>query len=749
MTKDDTGTIKIVEHHLPPLLAGEYAVTITQDLSNDDCKDPAAPSYVNEHPSRTRRFAIAGPRFTLDPADLNAVFPPPDNRGEYKNSLAHVVLNGRTLPWVRSPSGVSSGTTWLAVLLFEESDPAPLVKAMRIADLLGDPANRVASYGDAYRLGGGRFATDYGETLNDPCQAIDVPLVLFNKIAPSLDDLAWLAHSRTVNAAAKAGQTTGLVDLGVVIGNRLPQSGTRCTAHLVSFERMADFLPSGPDYVSKPILFADGTAATTIRLASLAHWSFTSIDPKESFQGYLEHVSVGALQRTYTGAGGKGAGETVSQAFAMGYTAIDHQTRLGDRTVSWYRGPFVPFPVSGTITVPLPDPLATPPSEGPSSADALVRYDPGTQMMDVTYASAWQLGRMLALQDEGFSVALYNWKRSVAIKTAVSIERQFIDELSGGGAAGVLPQRASALHAAAAVLKTAFAGPFLTPRHTGRRHVRILPRKAAFERTAHLVSNVRKLAKVHADTPVPPDIVRWLGQLRLLHGVPFHYLVPDEAMLPAESIRFFQLDENWIISLLEGAFSIGRSTSGDAAHDLVLAPKIHTAARNAALELRAPQSTRNAASAISGFLLRSAAVSGWPGLEAHAADANGPIDIVRMDRLAPDILLFMAAGVLTHVQIQEPPEGLHFGVDLDKGDKSLRYITVPAGVPHDPGDQIDDAPSVTPPMRDNRVFKVTALKAALETAVRGAGGYATGDFTAAEFALEMVEGVQAVIFKRR
>jgi hypothetical protein len=70
-------------------------------------------------------------------------------------------------------------------------------------------------------------------------------------------------------------------------------------------------------------------------------------------------------------------------------------------------------------------------------------------------------------------------------------------------------------------------------------------------------------------------------------------------------------------------------------------------------------------------------------------------------------------------------------------------------VPHDPGDQIDDAPSVTPPMRDNRVFKVTALKAALETAVRGAGGYATGDFTAAEFALEMVEGVQAVIFKRR
>ena len=40
----------------------------------------------------------------------------------------------------------------------------------------------------------------------------------------------------------------------------------------------------------------------------------------------------------------------------MGYTAINHHTREGDKTVSWYRGPFVPFDIASTITVPVPDP---------------------------------------------------------------------------------------------------------------------------------------------------------------------------------------------------------------------------------------------------------------------------------------------------------------------------------------------------------------------------------------------------------
>src|SRR5262245_19805440 len=58
---------------------------------------------------------------------------------------------------------------------------------------------------------------------------------------------------------------------------------------------------------------------------------------------------------------------------------------------------------------------------------------------------------------------------------------------------------------------------------------------------------------------LPELLSRWLGRLRLLKGVPFNYLIPDEGMLPPESIRFFYLDMNWVDALLDGAFSIGRN----------------------------------------------------------------------------------------------------------------------------------------------------------------------------------------------
>ena len=49
------------------------------------------------------------------------------------------------------------------------------------------------------------------------------------------------------------------------------------------------------------------------------------------------------------------------------------------------------------------------------------------------------------------------------------------------------------------------------------------------------------------------QVVSWLTRLHLLYAVPFAYLVPDIRMLPAESIRFFQVDNGWVEALLDGA----------------------------------------------------------------------------------------------------------------------------------------------------------------------------------------------------
>ena len=223
-----------------------------------------------------------------------------------------------------------------------------------------------------------------------------------------------------------------------------PQSNTSTTVHLVSLEGMAGFLPCDDDGTPARIQTTVKQDAAFVRLVSLYSWSFTCEEPKESFSGYLEHLDVGPLLRMPDAAPDKPTEEdqTVAQALAMGYTALDHDTRYGDRTVSWYRGPFVPCSVPLTDQVPLPPigedgaptgiaPLAT--------ADEALRYDPTTGIFDVSYAAAWQLGRLMALQDKSFSLALLAWKRMNVHKTFAAIHNETIHHQFGAALALIAP----------------------------------------------------------------------------------------------------------------------------------------------------------------------------------------------------------------------------------------------------------------------------------------------------------------------
>jgi hypothetical protein len=418
-----SGQIVFTQNYLPPLEDGEYLITVQQTLLNTN---PTGPNdQINESYVQTRRVAVRGERFSLNPGELNAIFPPDKNQGEYSNVLPHAVFSRKTLLWERTPDGTDSGKPWIAILLFDANDPPPTLQTIQVGDLQSQPfvydpssgqtrpstlPSDAVSYPDSFRALNLEFALEYGQNWYDRCQAIDVPVTLLNQIAPSLDDLTWLGHARTVSMANKAGDSSGDGTFSSVIGNRMPTPNTQCTAHIVSLEGMGAYLPAGDDYTPAAINLQNGTPANLIRLVSLGSWTFTSVDPTESFEGYLLNASIGPLQRTFTGAtGGPSDPSTVvNGAFAMGYTALNHQTRQGDQTVSWYRGPLVPFQPPSTIFIPPPDANSDLPATQINTADELVRYDPGTGMMDLSYAAAWELGRLLALQNKSFSVALYN-----------------------------------------------------------------------------------------------------------------------------------------------------------------------------------------------------------------------------------------------------------------------------------------------------------------------------------------------------
>ncbi len=183
-----------------------------------------------------------------------------------------------------------------------------------------------------------------------------------------------------------------------------------------------------------------------------------------------------------------------------------------------------------------------------------------------------------------------------------------------------------------------------------------------------------------APLPVLPDGVRdWLASLRLLEGVPFAHLVADDRLLPPESVRFFYLDRNWTDALVQGALSVGAVTAADRAELQTAYPRVRDELDTAERQVRVPgneQAMVGPADVPTGFLLRSRAVSGWPALHVRAyrtpvADdsddtLDGPdrLHLLRLERLAPAVLLAIFDGVPATVHVEEPRTGLQFGVDL-------------------------------------------------------------------------------------
>ncbi|MDT3779102.1 hypothetical protein PJI16_16170 [Nitrospira sp. MA-1] len=287
----------------------------------------------------------------------------------------------------------------------------------------------------------------------------------------------------------------------------------------------------------------------------------------------------------------------------------------------------------------------------------------------------------------------------------------------------------------------------------------------------------RRLTK-GIDLSVPDDIAGWLGRGLLLYGVPFNYLVPDERMLPPESIRFFYLDQAWVQCLLEGAVSVGRGTERDEMVDQELSNSFLARASEAGASLRdrgRADSDDDEAKAseltklnwpLTGFLLRSSVVAGWQGLEVVASEGFdstiekpiGVLKALRIDRLGPDVLLCLYNGVIKFIEVRQPLEGLHFGASpTPKGGfqkLSVRRVNAPAGeqLPG-PKAKVKKGDALDVPMRPgvNRVVKVKELAENLEKKLKGMGAMdKEGEyslFTAAEFGLQMVESPGRVRFE--
>ena len=254
------------------------------------------------------------------------------------------------------------------------------------------------------------------------------------------------------------------------------------------------------------------------------------------------------------------------------------------------------------------------------------------------------------------------------------------------------------------------------------------------------------------EEPLPEPLQKWLGSLALLYGLPFNTIVAAEAMLPPESVRFFFIDENWINSLLDGALSIAAHSDRDVKTQERVRETFRAQTHIARQILRrqiigAPKPEKvEVGNTQAGLLMRSAVVSGWTGLEITAyedKDGKKTIDKVRMNKLAPDVMLVIFAGVPLRIDVSEPKEGLNFGT-ASNGKILPKFLGKNQDQPA--GNYVTQNPTpadfITPVYREgnDRVLDIIKTKDLIKDALKNKwNALPTDELRPAELAIEMVK----------
>lgn len=458
------GSMYLFDCVTPPLVDGSYYLDVITNVTYDSQQAPLA--------SNSGYFDIDGPRFTLPATDVTSVYPPRNGHGGFDEYLPQIVIPRRTLPWERrltaDPEAIGTPqrdqwtpqpnpfpqiegqpqefgpAPWLALLLFQEGEYT-LHQNVSLKSVVPS---------DVYQ----RLEAPAGMT----CDSIEVESSLLRSVIPSLDELTLLAHVRQVNVDDKelnAASGDGLY--AVIMSNRVPAPGAKFRACLVSLEERTDLIEADPPPVAAPVFIGivenqvvdkpvtgridEGTNSkdrveTTARsvtnldsgtpqqtlinstgstiLATVADRNvasavgFTKVPPYHVFIQTKQLVLLHSWTFECTGTGtfrdyvqrinvstmGTVEEEGHPPVIDTGHIPITVLDRAGVQENVWYRSPFVPLPLTR-------DPLTY------HSADQCRRVTPETGAEDVTYAAAFECGRLLAAADPRLAQELMRWRR--------------------------------------------------------------------------------------------------------------------------------------------------------------------------------------------------------------------------------------------------------------------------------------------------------------------------------------------------
>lgn len=545
-----TKEITFYNSHRPVLEDGDYQLTVEHKLTL------AGSTITNPVGTKEIEFFVSGPRFAIESSLIHSSYPPAGGKGDYRSILPSLVLNRSTLPWERSPiyrvkadtnyppTPKEQNASWLFLLLIDESEAGELTEH-KGADL-----KDLASYFVSPKTNTTPLSSTDLKMLPPKINYLTLDSTLGTELLPQqFDDLEYLSYARIEGDNEEQ---------AVILCNRVPKAGSNSTVYLVSVENNYSINKTTGNISFDPIKDLAGNYI----LPYLHKWDFKAFDeqlycitdtvakkitathheitstmlsgtldivkdnttdfnnfltsngitsnamqkdiqklaklPGSDFHELLSHLPNGFEPLSVPGAMGEPIGMTGSIEFP--FDKMDNKSGSWSMspTSAWYRGPLTAASLDLT---PLTNfPLNAPTNKSPQRPEDLIITDTAKGIDDTTYAAAYELGRLTAVDNVAFATEFYKWKSEVT--SMIRME------------------------------SIADAGP--------------------------LTSGQK------ADIPtMPENLVNQFKSWQALKGIPYRYLVPDPSLLPEGSIRYFYIDPYWLNAFTCGAFSIGHTIQAD------------------------------------------------------------------------------------------------------------------------------------------------------------------------------------------
>lgn len=576
-----------------------------------------------------QKIIVEDPVFALRQDQIVQRTPLPDTQGAYTDVVAHLVWNGC----------IDAEKTGLCLLLLKEDE---------IAETGETTIAQYQEKGNAKDLLTADITCLSEEKKKQTFSYVRLSRAVFEALAPGRQELAFLSHYRRVYIGDKPEMNLDKEGIfTVVLANRIPAytEGVRTDyqVHAVAlsgiYERMTR---EKKDWQWTELLSFDS-------------WKFTVSGKRpDSFRDIckrLQEEQTEWMLRLPAPAAEAGM-EEAGRRLQEGYLPLLYHTRLGDEGLCWGRSACVPVPVED-----IPDLFA-------QSGDDVLCYDEAEGVFDVTYSLAYETGRMIAAQDDGFSDALFTLRLQAQELMDGSYARKIWNMEQGTAVqklAAVLGQmKPDRLTEAFYLLKAEQkAGP-------GKREI-------PDENPQDIEAYVKAKKKLLYDR-LPEEtesVAGWLAKLLLLYPVDVQTLILHEQLLPEESIRFFFLDENWLKCLYDGAVSIGMYSSRQSLFNRLMREYLQEQTweklRSYRASLYGQPPSYETKGPYTGFLLRAAVTAYWPAVSVQAWDAaDRPLAILRMEHLAEGILIAIFDGRVHRLVVSEPAESLSLRFDAKK-----------------------------------------------------------------------------------